>query len=58
MTAQPMTDAQISWLLQKLTAASPEFAAFAQEYAFLGDHPLADDEAAALSRDLLAALSE
>lgn len=58
MTLISLTDTQIERLLQGLAAANPEYGAFAQQYAALGERPVAADQARALARDLLAALRE
>src|SRR5271166_5011552 len=58
MAEQRFTDAQIQGLLQTLAAADPDFAPFAEQHASLGQHRLPGDEAAALARDLFAALRE
>ncbi|AGA91174.1 hypothetical protein Thimo_2441 [Thioflavicoccus mobilis 8321] len=58
MTALPLTDEQACGLIQRLTAANPDFSAFAQQYAFLGERPLPDGQAGALSRELLDVLCE
>lgn len=58
MMALPLTDAQALDLIQRLTTANPELSAFAQQYAFLGEHALAEDEAGRLAQELLAVLGE
>lgn len=56
--ALPLTDAQACGLIQQLTAANPDFSAFAQQYAFLGEHPLPEEQTAALAREVLDVLCE
>jgi len=58
MTGLPLTDAQACGLIQQLTAASPDFSAFAQQHAFLGEGTLPPEQEAALARALLEVLCE
>ncbi|MBK1648394.1 hypothetical protein [Rhabdochromatium marinum] len=58
MTDQALTDARISGLLRTLATADPDFNAFAQRYASLAAQPIPEDQAAALSRELLGVLRE
>jgi len=58
MTDPALTDARISGLLRTLATADPDFDAFAQCYAVLVAQPIPEDQAAALSRELLGVLRE
>lgn len=58
MIGLPITDAQTHELIQRLIAANPEYAAFVQQHAFLGEFDVPADEAAALERELLTVLME
>ncbi|EGV31730.1 hypothetical protein ThidrDRAFT_1931 [Thiorhodococcus drewsii AZ1] len=58
MTDPALTDARISGLLRTLATADPDFDAFAQRYASLAAQPIPEDQAAALSRELLDVLRE